>query len=115
MENIVITPAGLLDILIHIDELSEYPINITESIDNKIVISIGDSVYELSNDNIAQVSVPDAAIDAIETVNEDAYQDLADSDEVILEEPVESGIIKELIKTLFVGGLVRLAGNTLKK
>jgi len=115
MENIVITPAGLLDILISIPELSEYAINITESIDGKLILTIGDSMYELSDDNMNEVSVPESVVDQIEDINQTAYEQLADDDMVTLEEPIESGIIKELIKTLFVGGMVRLAGNALKK
>lgn len=118
MDNIVFTPAGLLDLLVSIDELSEYDIGLTETIDHNIQLQIGDSIYQLSKSDAEDVIVDDSVVDEISDINDRAYQELESSDnDVEIQEldDVESGIIKELIKTLFVGGMVRLAGKTLKK
>jgi hypothetical protein len=58
-------------------------------------------------------------IEKVEDTNLEAYENLDESVDVIVpgegDEPVESGIIKELAKTLLVGGLVRLSAGVAKK
>lgn len=118
MDNIVFTPAGLLDLLVNIDELSEYDIGLTETIDHNIQLQIGESIYQLSKSDAEDVVVDDSVVDEVSDINDRAYQELESSGgDVEIQEldDVESGIIKELVKTLLVGGMVRLAGKTLKK
>ena len=47
MENIVFTPASLIDLLSKIDELSEFNVGITETIDGDLQLEIGDSIYSI--------------------------------------------------------------------
>lgn len=114
MENIVFTPSAVLDLLTQIEELYDTNISMTETFDNRLQLEIGNSIYILSNDTAQNVDVPSEVVEAIEDVNQDAYKELADSGTVDLQEPVESGIIKEIGKTLLLGGLVRLTGKLLK-
>ena len=116
MSNIVFTPASLIDLLSQIDELSEYDIGIAETLDDKIQLNIGDSTYIIDDEDATEIPVDESVVDAVEDANIEAYENLDDSIEVAVddEQIVESGILKELAKTLLVGGIVRLGGKLLK-
>lgn len=116
MQEIIFTPAALLDLLSQIDELKDVNIGITETIDGQIQLQIGNSTYILEADNATEVEVDESVIDAVEDANLYAYEDLADSGQINLDasEPIESGVLKELAKTLLVGGMVRLSAKLLK-
>ena len=106
MNEIVLTPAALLDILQQIDELSEYPVSISESAD-AIQLSVGDSSYTISTAAAESVTVPNDVVDAVREVNDETYEQLDTS------EDIEAGLLKEIVKTLLVGGMVRLTGKLL--
>ena len=116
MDSIVFTPAALLDLLSKIDELSDYNISVTQTFDNQIQITIGDSTYIIDDENVTSVNVDESVVGAVEDANEEAYENLDESFEVSYDDetPIESGIIKEIAKTLLVGGMVRLAGKLMK-
>jgi len=116
MSNIVFTPASLIDLLSQIDELNEYEIGITETIDDKLQLNIGDSTYIIDDKDVTEISVDESVVDAVEDANVEAYENLDDSIEVMLddEQLIESGVLKEIAKTLLVGGMVRLAGKLMK-
>ena len=117
MGSIIFTPASLLDLLSKVDELSEYNLDISETYDGDIQLTIGDSTYLIESDEAVDVPADDAVVDAIDEANLDAYENLDGIDEVNIAEegePIESGILKETAKTLLVGGLVRLTGKLLK-
>lgn len=119
--EIVLTPAALLDLLTQIDELKDKDIGVTQGLDGMLQLQIGNSMYEIREDNATEISVDESVTSEINQANIDAYNDLANSDNIeffedsISNVPVQSGIIKELIKTLAVGGIVRFAANKLKK
>lgn len=106
MNEIVLTPAALLDILQQIDELSEYPISVSEQ-SNGIKLSIGDSVYDISTAKAEPVEVPKDVVDTVRDVNDETYDQLGEADDV------EAGILKEIVKSLLVGGMVRLTTKLL--
>lgn len=110
MDTLVFTPAALVDLLTQIEELSEYDISISESSDGSIQINIGSSTYSISADNADEVSVSEDVVDEIETINDEAYDNMPDDIDI---ETVESGILKEIAKTLLVGGMVRLTKKLL--
>ena len=115
--NIVFTPASLLDLLSKIDELSEYDIGLTETFDGDLQLTVGDSAYIIDSEDAVEVSVDESVADTIEDANLTAYENLDDSIDVEMydeNEPIESGILKEVAKTLLVGGLVRLGTKLLK-
>lgn len=115
-EQIMFTPAAVLDLLSQIEELSDVPVGLAETVDGKIQIAVGDSTYIIDNENVSSVDVDLEVVDVIDEANLEAYQDLVDSDTVEYvddEEPIQGGIIKEGIKSLLLGGLVRFAGKHL--
>ena len=117
MDNILLTPAALLDVLSKVEELSQYDIGIDES-DGKIQLVIGDSTYEIPTEQAEEIEVPEEVVDTVEEVNQEAMDTIEQSDEFTLyndEETIEGGIIKALAKTLLVGGLVRLSANLIGK
>lgn len=113
--EILFTPSAILDLLSKVDEFSEYDLDLTESLDGKIQLQVGNSVYELNPDEVASdIQVSNDVVDEIAAINEEAYQDLLDeNDEYAQKEYVESGLIKELVKTLLIGGVVRMGKNYL--
>jgi len=117
MENneILFTTAGLLDFLRQIDELSDKDISIDET-GSTIVVTIGESAYEIDTNQASDVEVPDEVVEEVADVADEAYAELGEDGVEIdnpEEEPVEGGIISELLKTLAVGGMVRLTGKVL--
>lgn len=107
--NIIFTTASLLEILNQIDELKDYNISVTETLDGNIQIEIGDSTYQIDTDNIEEVEVPEDVVDTVEDINEETYEELVDSEEFeSTEEVVEGGFLKEAIKSLLLGGAVKL-------
>ena len=118
MDNneILFTTASLLDFLQQIDELSDKDIILNED-DSAITVTIGDSTYTINKNDAETVEVPDEVVDEVTEINETAYEELDDVEysEIDEDEVVEGGIISEALKTLAVGGLVRLAGKILGK
>lgn len=112
MDEIMFTPAAVLDLLTQIEELRGYDIGIDDS-SNMLRVTIGDSIYNINTRNTADISVDESVVDDVELVNQSAYDNLSDSGEVELE-PINSGLIKQVAKTLLVGGLVRLTAKLLK-
>ena len=118
MDSIVFTPASLIDLLSKIEELSDYPIGITETLDGQIQLNVGESLYIIDTDSATDIQVDNSVVDIIEDTNQDAYENLDEDIDVVVggegEEEIEAGLIKALAKTLLVGGIVRLAGKVLK-
>lgn len=116
LENstLLLTPASLIDFLSQIDELSEKSISLNSD-NGYIEVSIGEATYRIRPQD--EVNVP-VSVDDIDEVNEaadDTYDELVDNGYVENSDEIESGLIKELIKTLAIGGMVRLAAKKLKK
>lgn len=119
MDVLMFTPAGVLELLAKIDELKDLELSITESLDGQTLqLQIGDSVYEIEMTNEKEIPVDDITLIEVDNANVEAYEELVDSDVIDLEdagEPVESGILKELAKSLLIGGMVRFVGKELQK
>lgn len=119
MTELIFTPASVLDLLLQIDELSEYDIGITETIDGNLQLQIGESIYELNGNDVDEIKVDESIVDTISDINEDAYADLGmDATEDYIDysddEYVESSVIGELAKSLLLGGMVRLSAKMLQ-
>lgn len=112
---VVFTPAGLLEILTQIKELSEYDLSLFEVGDGNVLLQVGESKYNLPTLDAPEISIDSQAVTILDAVNDSAFDNIDKSEglEVIEDEPIESGIIKELAKTLLVGGVVRLAKKIL--
>lgn len=111
--ELVFTPASLLDIISKIDELSQYEVGLTTTLDGQLQLQVGDSVYDLTSESdVNNINVDDSVVDDVSEINEDAYDQIV-SDDGEDTQPIESGLIKEMIKTLAIGGVVRLGKNYL--
>lgn len=113
MDEVVFTPAAVLSLLTQIEELKDYDIGIKDGIDGRLQVTVGNSVYDVDTGNVVEIAVDEETIADVEDANQDAYSSLSDSGEIALE-PINSGVIKQLAKTLLVGGLVRLTSKLLK-
>ena len=121
MDEILFTSAAVLEFLSKIDELKDKNLSIDKTLEDKIQITIGDSVYEISDDNATTVEVPEESLYEISDATVDAYEELLDEQSEIVQEVsteettenIEGGIIKELAKDLMLGGLIRFAKNKL--
>lgn len=106
MEEVVFTSSGLLDLLSQIDELKDYNLNLDDN-NGAISLTVGDSVYSISKPKDT-VEVSEEALAEISDIADEALSDVDTS------ESIESGVIKEALKTLLVGGAVRLVAKILK-
>lgn len=113
MDQLVFTSASILDLLSNIDELKDKNINLTET-ESGISITIGESTYEINTANATEVEVDEEVVEEIDEVTSEAYSELSDNG-VDVQDEVEGGPIKELIKTLMLGGMVKMTANMLKK
>lgn len=112
--QILFTPSSLVDFLTQVDELKDVNIGVKDDGEN-VSISIGDSTYEINPKSVTDIDVSDEDVDQACQANESNYDELEDSGEIEMNDSVESGIIKQLLKTLAIGGMVRLAAKELKK
>ena len=113
-DTLLFTSAALLDFLSSIDELSEYDIGIEFS-GNNIQCKIGDSVYQIDSSDAEIVDVDEETVDEVNDITESAYEELDEDYNRTDQQPIQSGIIKEAIKTLLLGGMVRLSAKILRK
>ena len=111
MNMLLFTPAALLDFLSSIDELKDVDVGITESPEGDIQVQIGESIYNVDTSQATEVEVDEEVVDQVDEANEEAYDEL----DVDTQDDVEGGIIKEALKTLLVGGLVRMGAKVLKE
>lgn len=114
MSDVLLTPSALLAFLNQVEELKGKEINFYES-DNEISVSIDANTYVLDASDSVELSVDEASYEEVETANEDGYAEIGEDIEEIESNDIKSGIIKELVKTLALGGLVRLTKHALEK
>lgn len=117
MDEFVFTTPALLSFLGQIDELSKYEINLTEESNEQIQVAIGDSIYRINANSAESVPIDTTALQEVTDIADDACEELTsyDLDYDSGLRPIETGVLKEAVKTLFVGGLVRLTNKILKK
>lgn len=117
-DTLVLTPSALLAFLSQVEELLDKDIELFENEDS-LEIRIGDATYNIESSASASIEVEEDVVEELDEINEDGYEEIDADDFTEVKEIegdlVEGGIIKELVKTLAVGGLVRLTTNMLKK
>lgn len=111
--SIVFTPAAILDLLSQITELDGKELAINETLDGKLQLTVGDSVYQIEDENSTKIEVEPDVVDDIDDANVEAYQDLLDQGQMDTLDNVEGGIIKNAIKSLLLGGIIRFAKKNL--
>lgn len=114
MNELVFTSAAIIDLLSSIEELKDYQIGVTETLDGGLQVQVGDSIYVIESETISEVETAQRVVEQIDEINTTAYEDMEEKYEMEVTDTVESGIIKELAKTLLIGGVVRMAAKTLK-
>lgn len=118
-DELLLTGSGLLSFLTQIEELSGLAIGINRTDDDRgFEVTIGDNTYNLTPLNDAEIEVSPEVVEDLQDINLEGYDILEGElgeDYTIEEEPIEGGIIKELIKTLAIGGLVRMTKNAIEK
>ncbi len=112
-DEILFTPSSLAELLSQVEELNGLPISVSE-MDGTITLGVGESVYTINVANAEPVEVDSDALEQVSEINDETYDELADATQID-GEPVEGGLIKELAKTLMVGGLVRLTNKYMSK
>ena len=115
MDELVFTPSAVLGLLTSLEELADKEISFIEK-ENSIDISIGNNTYNVKTGQATDVEVSDAGLESVAEANDEGYAELEELGDLEFDdEPIEGGIIKELVKTLYVGGLVRLTSDAIKK
>ena len=114
--ELLFTSAAVLELLTQIDELQGYKIKLTDVPGHSIQLSIGDSTYAISSQQASDVLTNESVVSDVSQITEQAYQQLESNSDLELElEPVTSGILKQVMKTLLIGGLVRLTSRIIHK
>lgn len=119
-EQLLFTSASVLDLLVQIDELKDKDIFISDTA-NGFTVNIGESTYVIKPEAPVEVEVDEEVVDEVADAIIDTYEDMADEEKINIEEhefndePVEGGPIFSLLKTLAVGGMVKMAGKALGK
>lgn len=115
LNEVMFTSAAVLDLLLQIDELKDYTIGMTETLDGDLQLQIGSSVYVIDNQDTKIIEVEDEVVGEIEVTTEDAYTEIIEDIGEPESKPVEAGIIKDIAKSLALGGLIRFASKHLLK
>jgi len=115
MDELVFTPSAVMGLLTSIQELKDVEISCEETAQG-VTFSVGESTYNIDASSAEEVEVAEDIVEEVSDINEEGYQDLEESfDNAEIAEPVEGGLIKELFKTLALGGLVKLTKHALEK
>lgn len=114
MDELLFTSASILHLLSSIEELKDKNIRLNETTSG-IEITIGDSTYEINSDDATDVQVEENVVEEINDITSEAYDDLSNDGVDVNISDVEGGLIKELVKTLMLGGMIRMTSNMLKK
>lgn len=107
-QELLLTSVSLFDILSQIPELSSCKIDVSDT-GTSISIKIDDNTYVVNSSSNDIVPAPESVVQDVSEIVDTEYS-RSDSSENI-----ESGVFKEIVKTLAVGGLVRLSAKLLSK
>ena len=117
MEQVVFTEAAILELLAQIDELREYDIALSSDGDTLDLV-IGDSEYSVKLSDAEEIEVSPEALEVVDDINEDIFEDIESGDfgsddagDIDDMEDIEGGILKDGIKSLLLGGAIRMAAK----
>ena len=109
--ELVFTSAAVLELLANIEELSDKDIRLEEKSSGFDII-IGNVAYEIKPADAIEVAVGEDAVEEIAEYTDEAIEDINEDDEFA--EEVEGGVLKEIAKSLLLGGMLKLTSKILK-
>lgn len=119
------TAPAVLDFLSKIPELEGADLGVQEVPDGSVTFLINNTVYTIDTSQAEELEVDDQTLETIAEVSDEGhdqlYNDLSENDansefDIASEgELVEGGIIKNAIKSLLLGGMIRFANKHLLK
>lgn len=112
MDEILFTPAAVLDFLSNVVELQGHDIHLDET-SSGVTITIGESVYSIDTKSVTPIEVDPDTIEEVNDISSEAYDDL-EAEGIDIQDSISGGPIKELAKTLMLGGMLRLTSKWLK-
>ena len=122
MSEVLYTSAAVADLISQLDEFKGKVVHITDTPDGA-EIRIDEAVYNIPYRDAEDIEVDEAAMDEVTDVLDEAYSAFDNEDVLIdgvgaanidTQEDISSGVLKNIAKTLLVGGLVRLTAKLLK-
>lgn len=115
--EIVFTKCGLLEVLASIDELRGLDLELSDN-GSSIELKVGNSTYTINNSAATEVSAPEEVVEQIESIDQTTLEDLTDGEDasfnIAEQENVNAGILKHLVKSMLVGGMIRLLPKLIK-
>lgn len=120
MNELLFSSASIADLLLNIEELSGLTIGVSET-ETGVDVIVGETTYHIDSNDAAEIEVAEDVVDEVGDVVSDAYDDLADGmmeeafNDAEIVEPVTGGPIKKLLKTLMLGGMVKLTAKMLQE
>lgn len=115
MDELLFTSASILDLLSNVEELKDKNLDLQET-ESGVTITIGDIAYEIKSSDAAEVEVDESTIEEIDNITTEAYEELSvEGVDVDDKEDVQGGPIKSLLKTLLLGGMVKMTAKMLKE
>lgn len=116
MDELLITSAGLIDLLGQLPEFADKDISVYEE-PSGIHLQIDDNHYLISDQSAYEIEAPVEVVEDIHEVAEFAQDNLESfgmTNEIVSED-ICCGLLGQVVKTLLVGGLVRLTNKLLRK
>lgn len=106
----VFTPVGILEILSQISELDDYELGLQEDPNGDVRIFVGESQYIIKSSSLDKLVVPENVSDSIENIDKDTADEILDAgaEERSHSDVVESGVLREIVKSMLVGGAIRM-------
>jgi hypothetical protein len=111
-QTMVMTLSGLATFLSQIEELQGLDITSYET-ETGWEIQVGENTYTVESPVESDVEVSDEVVEDIVDIDETGWQAVENGE--LGDVSIEGGILKEIVKTLAIGGLVRLTKNALTK
>ena len=112
MEELVFTRSAVLGLLSQIEELKDYEISLTDS-GNNLILSVGESTYTINANDAEPVEVDSDVVEEVADISDEGYDAIDDLEQD--DDYVEGGILKEIAKSLLIGGMIRLTDKLLDK
>lgn len=113
--EILFTSASVLDFLSNVEELKDKNLDLKET-SSGVVITIGETSYEIKSSEATEIEVDESVIEEIDNITTEAYEELSSNGvEVDDKSDVKGGPIKELLKTLLLGGMIKMTNKMLRQ